>query len=81
MKTCDHPLYLERVDAARNMARFYLLVVEPDLFGSFIATRRWGRIGATGREKVAAFASEDLALAEVARHARVKRRRGYVERG
>ena len=39
---------LRRIDAAQNMARFYLLDVQPDLFGGWSLIREWGRIGRAG---------------------------------
>ena len=41
-------LVLERVDRAKNMARFYVLSIEPTLFEDLALVRRWGRIGARG---------------------------------
>lgn len=37
-----YQLYIERADAAKNMARFYALSIEPTLFGTPCLTRRWG---------------------------------------
>jgi WGR domain len=39
-------LYLRRIDATRNMRRFYRLDIEPDLFGGFLLVRQWERVGA-----------------------------------
>ena len=36
-------LVLERVDRAKNMARFYVLSIEPTLFEDLALVRRWGR--------------------------------------
>jgi VanZ family protein len=36
---------LERVDPARNIARYYVLSVEQTLFAKHTLIRRWGRIG------------------------------------
>ena len=36
---------LERVDAARNIARYYVPSIEPTLFAKHTLIRRWGRIG------------------------------------
>jgi hypothetical protein len=41
-------LVLERVDRTKNMARYYVLSVEPTLFVESALVRRWGRIGAAG---------------------------------
>ncbi|HEY1780426.1 MAG TPA: WGR domain-containing protein [Roseiarcus sp.] len=43
-------LVLERVDRTKNMARYYVLSVEPTLFAESSLVRRWGRIG--GAEQV-----------------------------
>jgi predicted DNA-binding WGR domain protein len=45
-------LVLERIDPARNMARFYVLSIEPTLFEDLALVRRWGRIGSAGRERI-----------------------------
>jgi predicted DNA-binding WGR domain protein len=42
-------LHLRRTDPARNMRRFYLLDVQPDLFGQWRFIREWGRIGSAGQ--------------------------------
>ena len=40
---------LHRIDLAQNMARFYALDVQPDLFGCILLVKAWGRIGGRGR--------------------------------
>lgn len=71
--------YLERVDPARNMARFYALSAQPNLFGELCLIRRWGRIGTCGRDKIETFpGTAELAQAWM-RIERQKRRRGYRE--
>jgi predicted DNA-binding WGR domain protein len=35
-------LELRRIDAARNMRRFYRLDMQPDLFGGVLLVRQWG---------------------------------------
>ena len=40
---------LHRIDPAQNMARFYALDVQPDLFGGILLVKAWGRIGGHGR--------------------------------
>ncbi|WP_187399200.1 WGR domain-containing protein [Bradyrhizobium paxllaeri] len=37
VRECRHP--------ARNMARFYVLTIEPILFGDSALIREWGRLG------------------------------------
>jgi predicted DNA-binding WGR domain protein len=49
-------LVLERCDPARNMARFYVLTIEPTLFGDTALVREWGRLGQRGRRRLDLFA-------------------------
>ena len=50
-------LVLERVDRTKNMARYYVLSVEPTLFTESSLVRRWGRIGSPGRTQIDLHAS------------------------
>src|ERR1700689_5638676 len=59
-------IVLERVDPARNIARFYVLSIEPTLFAKHTLIRRWGRIGSAGRERLQFFGGEDAARAQMA---------------
>jgi predicted DNA-binding WGR domain protein len=72
-------IYLRRVDPARNMARFYELQVEIDLFGYTPLTRRWGRIGRAreGQQRIDEHVSEEAAAQALEQLARAKTRRGY----
>jgi predicted DNA-binding WGR domain protein len=38
-------IVLERIDPAGNIARYYVLSIEPTLFAKHTLVRRWGRIG------------------------------------
>ncbi|MEJ6871814.1 WGR domain-containing protein, partial [Bradyrhizobium japonicum] len=49
------PLHLRRIDITRNMRRFYLLSIQPTLFGGVSLIRDWGRIGTTGQTMVQTF--------------------------
>lgn len=40
--------YLEKHDAEKNQHRFYVLSVQPNLFGGWSVVRRWGRVGSRG---------------------------------
>ncbi|CAN7700857.1 WGR domain-containing protein [Rhizobium sp. LjRoot254] len=80
MTSSDPGIYLERIDSGRNMARFYALEIEADLFGHVLAVRRWGRIGTTGRQQSLPCPSRDLAIAEVERLRDVKIGRGYRQK-
>ena len=70
-------LVLERVDRARNMARFYVLSIEPTLFEDLALVRRWGRIGNVGRERIDLHSSGPIAQVELKKWLDRKRRRGY----
>ncbi|MCA1409283.1 WGR domain-containing protein [Ensifer sp. IC3342] len=69
-------LYVQRIDTTRNMARFYAMSIEPDLFGGSALVRRWGRIGTRGRERVDLFKDERQAIGHFLFLARQKRGRG-----
>jgi predicted DNA-binding WGR domain protein len=68
---------LRRIDPAKNMARFYAMDVQFDLFGATMLMKQWGRIGTGGRVAGEPYASVALALAALRRQAERKRRRGY----
>jgi predicted DNA-binding WGR domain protein len=81
LMTCnaDHPIHLQRIDAARNMWRFYELALQPTLFGELSLVRTWGRIGSSGQCKIVTFPEVDEAARALKRLAAAKRRRGYDE--
>lgn len=68
---------LHRIDPAHNMARFYALDVQPDLFGCILLVKAWGRIGTHGRVVQEMHLTEAQARAALQRQAERKRRRGY----
>lgn len=68
---------LERIDPARNMARFYRLDVQPTLFGEWALVKEWGRIGSGGTVRSAVFDSEDAAEEARVRQQTLRERRGY----
>ncbi len=70
-------LYVERTDATRNMARYYAMAIEPTLFGTACLTRRWGRIGSPGQQKVHHFDREEEAVRLFLDLLRLRRARGY----
>ncbi len=70
-------IQLRRCDSAKNIARFYPLDVERDLFGKVVLVRRWGRIGTAGKVRVDEFGAEGEARAAMHRLELRKVRRGY----
>jgi predicted DNA-binding WGR domain protein len=75
--TIQHTLVLRRVDPEHQVARFYMLAIEQDLFGTVRLVRNWGRIGTRGRELADVFDTEEQAAKALEALAAVKRRRGY----
>jgi predicted DNA-binding WGR domain protein len=75
-------IVLERVDPALNIARYYVLSIEPTLFAKHTLIRRWGRIGCLGRERLQFFGGEDATRAQVTLEMWLtqKRKRGYAPR-
>ena len=73
-------LVLDRVDPACNMARYYVLAIEPSLFGEATLTREWGRIGRRGQRRVEIYDSFGRAAEELEAWLKRKSRRGYVVR-
>lgn len=72
-----YQLYVERTDPSKNMARYYALSIEPNLFGEACLIRRWGRIGAKGQRREHHFRREDEAVELFLELLRKKRLRGY----
>jgi predicted DNA-binding WGR domain protein len=70
-------VYLEKIDPAENMRRFYSIRVIPTLFGEWTVVREWGRIGSPGTVREQWFESEDQALAAADRLKVEKQKRGY----
>ena len=77
--TIQHTLVLRRIEPEQNVARFYALMIERDLFGRIVLVRHWGRIGSRGRERLEEHASEFEAAEAMGRLAADKRRRGYQD--
>jgi predicted DNA-binding WGR domain protein len=70
-------IVLRRIDSSRNMARFYRLDVQPNLFGEWSLVREWGRIGRAGRLRLVPYPTPSEACAALERQQRLKQRRGY----
>ncbi|MBX4864515.1 WGR domain-containing protein [Rhizobium leguminosarum bv. viciae] len=78
MTVQPYRLYIERIDPSKNMARFYALSIEPNLFGGTSLVRSWGRIGSRGQQKIHVFDSEAKAVDLLLTLLRKKRSRGYL---
>ena len=71
-------IYMTRIDPAQNMARFYVMCVQPTLFGDWSLMKEWGRIGGAGQQRIRAFAKRCDADAALAQELKRRVRRGYV---
>ena len=60
------------------MRRFYLLSIQPTLFGGVSLIRNWGRIGTSGQIMIQTFEDSTEAGEAFARLERAKCRRGYA---
>lgn len=70
-------IYLTKIEPARNMARFYLLDVQPTLFGEWALVKEWGRIGRAGQSRRVSFTGKGDAEQALARAVEYRRGRGY----
>ena len=70
-------IMLRRTDAERNMNRFYALGLMPTLFGEWMLTAEWGRIGSSGTVQRSTYADETSATTALDRRIADKTRRGY----
>lgn len=77
MTAQPYHIYIERLDASRNMARYYVLQITMNLFGDICLTRSWGRIGKRGQTKEHVFEREADAIKLFLDILRQKRLRGY----
>jgi predicted DNA-binding WGR domain protein len=72
-----HYARLQKRDPKRNQYRYYLLHVQPNLFGAWSLIREWGRIGHPGQVKIDLCGSREEASAVFDKKLRQKQRRGY----
>ncbi len=70
-------VHLRRIDPKRNMRRYYMLALQPTLFGGVSVIRFWGRIGTRGRSMMETFDTQGDATSVSKRIEGSKRRRGY----
>lgn len=74
-------LNLKSVKPDENRYRYYTMFVQQSLFGGFLLTKNWGRIGSKGRTAVAGFSSMKDLEKEVALILRTRQRHGYIVTG
>ena len=74
-------LVLHRCDPSCNMARYYVLSIEPSLFGDATLIREWGRIGRPGRRRVELYENKSCAVEALETWLERKQRRGYLLQG
>jgi predicted DNA-binding WGR domain protein len=74
-------LVLDRLDPSCNMARYYVLSIEPSLFGDATLIREWGRIGRPGQRRIEFYENQSRAVEALETWLQRKRRRGYLLRG
>ena len=73
-------LVLDRLDPSCNMARYYVLSIEPSLFGNATLIREWGRIGWPGQRRIELYENRSCAMEALEIWLQRKRRRGYLLR-
>jgi len=72
---------LEKINPSKNQRRFYTVAILRDLFGEWVLTREWGRIGSSGGQRRSEwFVSLEGAEAALAKIKQQKEGRGYVAR-
>lgn len=64
----------------RNMARYYVLSIEPTLFNEPALVREWGRIGRSSSRRIKIYNSRAAARVTLEAWLRKKVRRGYAIR-
>jgi predicted DNA-binding WGR domain protein len=68
---------LDRCDSTCNMARYYVLSIEPSLFGDACLIRQWGRIGQPGQRRIELYETQSKAVEALETWLQRKRHRGY----
>ena len=71
-------IVLRRHDSTCNVSRYYVLAIEPSLYGDAALVRAWGRIGSLGRQRLDLYATTDAAGEALEVWLARKARRGYA---
>jgi predicted DNA-binding WGR domain protein len=74
-------LVLHRCDPSCNMARYYVLSIEPSLFGDAALIREWGRLGRSGQRRIELYENQSCAMEALETWLQRKQRRGYLLQG
>jgi predicted DNA-binding WGR domain protein len=74
-------LVLHRCDPSCNMARYYVLSIEPSLFGGATLIREWGRLGRSGQRRIELYENQSCAMEALETWLQRKQRRGYLLQG
>ena len=77
MDILPDPICIFRRDPSLNMARFYRVEIQKDLFGEMIVERTWGRIGGRGQSRINSYPSTHSAERAAFALVQAKERRGY----
>ncbi|WP_342453266.1 WGR domain-containing protein [Jiella mangrovi] len=62
------------------MRRFYILDIQPSLFGGYTLVREWGRIGQAGTVRMSSFTTHNEAATALRLQQLLKEKRGYRTR-
>jgi len=74
------PVYMERHDSAKNLHRFYQVVVIAGLFDDWSVVREWGRVGSPGTLRFDPFDAYDDAINYAKKIVNQKLKKGYFEK-
>ena len=67
------------IEPEENRFRFYSIHIEQSLFGGFMLTCTWGRIGTKGQTRVIPFDTIEDCVQEFKQIAKTRKRHGYEE--
>ncbi len=70
-------IYLQKPETDGEPARFYQLILQPDLLGGATLIRQWGRLGSRGTHRSTPFPDLEQAQAELETRCRRLQQQGY----
>ncbi len=71
-------IYLQRPESDNDPARFYQLILQPDLLGGATLIRQWGRLGERGSHRKTLFHSLEEAQQELENLRKRLQEQGYT---